>query len=61
MLETLLISQLSSPSPFYYGSPAVPSISHIQLSLEIQGSQSSAASRLVRSFHLLADDFILSV
>lgn len=63
MLKTLFNSQLSSPasSPFYYDSPAVPSIGHIELSLEIKGSQSSATSCLVRSFHLLANDFILLV
>lgn len=63
MLETLLNSQLSPPatSPFYYDSPAVPSIGHIELSLEIKGSQSSATSCLVCSFHLLANDFILLV
>lgn len=63
MLKTLLNSQLSSSatSPVYYDSPAVPSIGHIQLSLEIKGSQSSATSCLVRSFHLLTNDFILLV
>lgn len=62
MLETLLNSQLSSSttSPLY-DSPAVPSIGHIQLSLEIKGSQSSATSCLVCSFHLLTNDFILLV
>lgn len=62
MLETFLNSQLSSSitSPLY-DSPAVPSIGHIQLSLEMKGSQSSATSCLVCSFHLLTNDFILLV
>lgn len=59
----LLMFQLLFPSNLSLSlySPAVPSVCHIQLSLEIKGSQSSAASCLVGGFHLLANDFILGV